>query len=488
MGAGASVEGGIDPNMSDEAKKQLVSRMKAIYEQKAASGSNGIDELAVFEEMQKAYTEVVTELSPTNGAAKNRRGTNAGAAPTLNEEDPDIAAAVAAAAAIEVPNAGPSPKNSKDFRKRRLTLTTRRQNGAGANGAANGSPLDAGKGAPRGSANGERAGGRSPGVRTRRQSITKTFQSHEIGDVPAKPQPFPLEVVGTYSCHGIEPSWDDDGYTAKINQDRGCVAYPYAESDLTGFFAVFDGHGEQGDKVSQFVVDAVQKRLEKHPKLAEDPASALKETFVGVNAALADQPIESLYSGTTAVSVYMHDGKLWSAWAGDSRAVMAKRAPGGGTGLVAENLTSDHNPDTPAEKARILAAGGFVSPPPEPGLSARVWLDAEMTQIGLAMARSLGDRAVKDIGVIPEPEVRQRDIQPEDQFMILATDGVWEFVDSQEAVNIVAKHLRNGATAACQKLIETAAERWRYNEGDYRDDITAIVAKIPCIETANPQN
>jgi len=129
-----------------------------------------------------------------------------------------------------------------------------------------------------------------------------------------------------------------------------------------------------------------------------------------------------------------------------------------------------------------------VSPPPEPGLSARVWLDAEMTQIGLAMARSLGDRAVKDIGVIPEPEVRQRDIQPEDQFMILATDGVWEFVDSQEAVNIVAKHLRNGATAACQKLIETAAERWRYNEGDYRDDITAIVAKIPCIETANPQN
>ncbi|CAM9592492.1 unnamed protein product, partial [Heterosigma akashiwo] len=66
--------------------------------QKAASGSNGIDELAVFEEMQKAYTEVVTELSPTNGAAKNRRGTNAGAAPTLNEEDPDIAAAVAAAA------------------------------------------------------------------------------------------------------------------------------------------------------------------------------------------------------------------------------------------------------------------------------------------------------------------------------------------------------------------------------------------------------
>lgn len=56
-------------------------------------------------------------------------------------------------------------------------------------------------------------------------------------------------------------------------------------------------------------------------------------------------------------------------------------------------------------KARIEAAGGFVSPPPEPGLSSRVWLDAAMTQIGLAMARSIGDHAVKSIGVVAEPEV-----------------------------------------------------------------------------------
>lgn len=56
-------------------------------------------------------------------------------------------------------------------------------------------------------------------------------------------------------------------------------------------------------------------------------------------------------------------------------------------------------------QARIEAAGGFVSPPPEPGLSSRVWLDAAMTQIGLAMARSIGDHAVKSIGVVAEPEI-----------------------------------------------------------------------------------
>lgn len=61
-------------------------------------------------------------------------------------------------------------------------------------------------------------------------------------------------------------------------------------------------------------------------------------------------------------------------------------------------------------KARIEAAGGFVSPPPEPGLSSRVWLDAAMTQIGLAMARSIGDHAVKSIGVVAEPEVTTHSI------------------------------------------------------------------------------
>jgi protein phosphatase PTC2/3 len=90
------------------------------------------------------------------------------------------------------------------------------------------------------------------------------------------------------------------------------------------------------------------------------------------------------------------------AFAGDSRAVVAqRRGVGSGPGaFVAKDLSIDQNPNSPLEQKRIEASGGFVSPPPEPGLSARVWLDREMTQIGLAMARSIGDHAVKNIGVI----------------------------------------------------------------------------------------
>lgn len=143
------------------------------------------------------------------------------------------------------------------------------------------------------------------------------------------------------------------------------------------------------------------------------------------------------------------------------------------------DLTIDQNPDSPDEMDRILKLGGYVSPPPGPGLSARVWLDAEMTQIGLAMARSIGDHAVSDVGVIADPVVSSYNIVPEDDFLILASDGVWEFLDSQEAVQIVGDHLDElGATKACQALIEAAASRWHEEEGEYRDDITAIVVRV----------
>ena len=74
-----------------------------------------------------------------------------------------------------------------------------------------------------------------------------------------------------------------------------------------------------------------------------------------------------------------------------------------------------------------------------------VYLDPEFTMIGLAMARSLGDFAVKSVGVIAEPEVKVFEIEDDvDEFLIMASDGVWEFIGSQEAVDIVSQKLSAG--------------------------------------------
>jgi serine/threonine protein phosphatase PrpC len=310
--------------------------------------------------------------------------------------------------------------------------------------------------------------------------------------------PFSRHIVGIYSCHGVEPVYDSDYgdnsdssdqeddwsfdkgvspylTSAKINQDRGGVCFPFmSETTTTALFAVYDGHGQGGELVSQFALHHIPRRLEEQLRDGQDAKDAFKQVFLSVDRDLAKEPgIDPRYAGTTACVVLMQDNLLTISNAGDSRAVLAQsNATGGYTSL---DLSEDQNPNNPEEQKRIESAGGFVSPPPGPGLSARVWLDACHSQIGLAMSRSIGDHAVKGVGVIAEPVVTRHLLKVSDSFLILASDGVWEFMESQEAVDIVGKHIEESAARACQALIEAAANKWHQEEGDYRDDITALV-------------
>ena len=318
-----------------------------------------------------------------------------------------------------------------------------------------------------------------PKARTFAKKRTTIFASAEIGVRQKATLPFPTEVFGTFSCHGIEPGddeGDEDGIHQKDNQDRGCCVHPFKNHPKEALFMVLDGHGPQGDAVSEFAMRQIVVSLERSPAMQSDPEEALKDAFIKTNAALMVTPIEYMTSGTTCVAVYMRETHYWIAHVGDSRCVCAVQE---GDKLVAHDACQDHKPDNPEERARIEAWGGFVSPPPEEGMSARVWLDKDMTMIGLAMARSIGDYAVKAVGVIPEPEVNQYDIGENHKFMILASDGVWEFISSQEAVDIVQENIHLGADMACENLIHQATERWAEEEGDYRDDITAIIITFP---------
>mmetsp|Transcript_2522 Transcript_2522/g.2484 ORF Transcript_2522/g.2484 Transcript_2522/m.2484 type:complete len:516 (-) Transcript_2522:142-1689(-) len=327
---------------------------------------------------------------------------------------------------------------------------------------------------------------------------TTIYASREIGVTQEKAPPFPPDILGTYSCHGIEPAEDcmegikeldpddpnaDDIYTGihqKTNQDRGCVVHPYNNSDSEAFFLVLDGHGEQGDRVSEFAMRSIVQNVEKYLKESpDDIEEALTSGFVNTNTALMTTPIKYMTSGSTCVSLYIRGTSYYVANCGDSRAVLARLQQSSTSPLTAIDLSRDHKPDDPIEMARITSWGGFVSPVPEPGLSARVWLDPEYTMIGLAMARSIGDYAVKNVGVIPIPEIIRYEFHPSDKFIIMASDGVWEFISSQEAVDIVQSYIHLGSTFACQQLIQTAASRWQEEEGDYRDDITAIIFTLP---------
>lgn len=104
------------------------------------------------------------------------------------------------------------------------------------------------------------------------------------------------------------------------------------------------------------------------------------------------------------------------------------------------------------------------------------------------MARSIGDNAVKRVGVVAEPEVRTHQLVDGDDLLVMGSDGIWEFITSEEAVALVGAYFDaakpNAAKAACKALIDLAVKRWREIEGDYRDDITCIVMKLSLGQTA----
>eukprot|EP00903_Cladosiphon_okamuranus_P013274 g12376.t1 len=296
------------------------------------------------------------------------------------------------------------------------------------------------------------------------------YRALELGDTSVhQTAPFPASILGIYSCHGAEPGWEEgDEDFAKINQDRACVVHPFMGSETCVLLCVYDGHGDRGDMVSNYVMNEMPMVLASHPRLGDAPELALQETFEQIDQALGDaaKENEQVYSGTTAVVALYRDDRVWVANVGDSRAVLGTQeretlAEGSSvevapSGLVPIALSDDHNPDRPGELERIKSCGGFVSPPPEEGLSARVWLDQELTRIGLAMARSIGDHAVKDVGVIATPEIQVRNVTKGDAFLILASDGVWEFMENQEVIDIVQRFVSRGggreAADACAEV------------------------------------
>ena len=173
-------------------------------------------------------------------------------------------------------------------------------------------------------------------------------------------------------------------------------------------------------------------------------------------------------SGTTFTGFVCTERKCWTINVGDSRVVGCSK---NGAVYKAIDLTVDQNPDRPDEQARILATGGRVFDWGVP----RVWL-ADVDMPGLAMSRSFGDLAAESVGVFSQPEVRAFEIDRDTAFIIVASDGVWEFISSQEAVDLVAAFHANGQSPqeACTALVNESLRLWNEEE-DVVDDITAVI-------------
>lgn len=232
-----------------------------------------------------------------------------------------------------------------------------------------------------------------------------------------------------------------------------------------------------GHMVSGYVKQHLPELLVHHLKQEEDniPA-ALTEGFLDVDEKLAQSFVDCEFSGSTAVISLLKGKMLYTAWVGDSRGVLGRKTKNGMEGI---DLTIDHKPSDPEEKKRIQSRNGrverLVDEGGEPIGPPRVWLQYAWIP-GLAMSRALGDKIAHTVGVISEPGISVLELYPADQFIILASDGVWEFIDSQQAVDIVSSHER--LEDGVKDLIDRSYARWIEEEDGVVDDITATVVRF----------
>jgi serine/threonine protein phosphatase PrpC len=273
----------------------------------------------------------------------------------------------------------------------------------------------------------------------------------------------------------------------KKNQDAMVIRHDAETKSL--LLCVFDGHGEAGDGVSITIRDKFPVELFKHPKFApsgdlnvdsDHIKTAIAESLhVVEKSVLRDPAIDTEFSGTTAVVTVIRENLVVVGNVGDSRITRGYvgAAPDGAPRVACASISNDHKPDTPGEKARILASGGRVfAVEYDDGIDGppRVWL-GHMDVPGLAMSRSLGDAVAHTAGVISEPEFTSRLLDDADRCLVVATDGLWEFMSNEEVIDIVMA--QKDPKVAVDLLIMEANRRWMKEE-QVIDDTTVIVAYV----------
>ncbi|KAK6154823.1 hypothetical protein DH2020_009071 [Rehmannia glutinosa] len=219
-----------------------------------------------------------------------------------------------------------------------------------------------------------------------------------------------------------------------------------------GLYAIFDGHS--GREVAQYLQNNLFDNILNEPDFWTSPEAAVKRAFEATDTDILENVVGSRGGSTAVTAILIDREQLIVANVGDSRAVLCRNG-------TVKQITVDHEPLR--EKKLVESKGGFVSK--KPGNVPRV--DGQ-----LAMTRAFGDERLKD-HITSEPDIVIENINENTEFIILASDGLWKVMSSEEAVDRI-QGLKNGQEAA-EELIKEALSR------DSKDDQLLIMLKVRVI-------
>lgn len=272
-----------------------------------------------------------------------------------------------------------------------------------------------------------------------------------------------------------------------VNQDRGIILLrkPYAPNDsdrhddgrLYFSMGLFDGHGDEGHHVAQYLQQNFFSKLESKLRLQEEEniEAALNETFVELDREL-DPSIGNDGGSTAAIVLYRpprspsSPARLYFASVGDSLCILADARDG----TVLFRTTHD-KAHTEEERDRILTMGGKIHVPPLHPLQARsvAWSKTLREMVSLAMSRAIGDW--EHLGVIATPHVDEVELPTVvggGGFVVACgSDGMFD----ARRPEFVAQQLAEFGVGRVAHLIEVATPM---NPNVYRDDITLLALRV----------
>lgn len=302
------------------------------------------------------------------------------------------------------------------------------------------------------------------------------------------------------------------------NQDAMVVWENFCSRNDTIFCGVFDGHGPYGHLVAKRVRDSLPQKLNAQWEVNTKSEEVLREISLNCSSVNSEEAsfisadeesrvsvdleetdkepeifeilkesflkafrimdrelrvhvgVDCFCSGTTAVTLIKQGQDLVIGNVGDSRAVLGTRDTD--NTLVAVQLTVDLKPNLPAEAERIKKCRGRVFALQDEPDVARVWLPNNDSP-GLAMARAFGDFCLKDYGLIAVPDISYRRLTEMDEFIVLATDGIWDVLSNKDVVNIVAAAPTR--STAARAVVETAVRAWKMKYPTSKIDDCAVV-------------
>lgn len=232
------------------------------------------------------------------------------------------------------------------------------------------------------------------------------------------------------------------------------------------FFGIFDGH--RGAAAAEFSARALPTFLRSLSTVS--PREALTNAFIKTDAEFRDvldscRKTKGLvqkdwHPGCTAITALLVKDKIYIANAGDCRAILCRNGH-------AIALSRDHVASCPEERDRVIKAGGQAK-----------W-QVDNWRVGapaLQVTRSIGDDDLKP-AVTAEPEITEFSLSTEDEFLVMASDGLWDVISNEEVVRIIRDTVKE--PGMCSKRLATdAAERGS------KDNITVIVVFLRSVSTA----